>query len=342
MRDDFQQLSEISNIRRDWDSARTQEYIRNLPIWTGEPEIHQKFGGLQNRTYFVTDSDGRRYVGRCGFDQYRTRQTSVVQCVLAAARLGIGPQLRYAEPNLSITDFVTGPQLQKHEIRDPAIIARVIDSVKRMHAGSSAVGESMSYWWAFDTVRRYLNTMEKGHPATDYRPSEWISDVPFFRDVTDRLERAIGPFKPCYTHNDLHFVNLMFSTPAREMVWLIDWDGGGYGHPMWDVAEMTLLAGVDDDYDRFVLRTYCGDLSEAQMVTLVHEHRAFKIMSAVRLITEVMVTAQDPYFYLTPEEMGESMKVSFPEGGQAHLNGLAQLLRPDFETMWQAYGRDYT
>jgi thiamine kinase-like enzyme len=342
MRDDFQQLSEIPVLRRDWDSAKTRAYIRSLPIWTGEPDIRQKFGGLQNRTYFVTDGDGRRYVVRCGFDQYRTRQTSVVQCVLAAARLGIGPQLRYAEPNLSITDFVTGPQLQKGEIRDPAILARVMESVKRMHAGSSAVGESMSYWWAFDTVRRYLDTMERGHPATDYRPSEWVAEVPFFREVTDRLERAIGPFKPCFTHNDLHFVNMMFSTPAREQVWLIDWDGGGYGHPMWDVAEMTLLEGVDDDYDRLVLRTYCGEVGAARMKELIREHRAFKIMSAVRLITEVMVTAQDPYYYLTPEEMGESMKVSFPEGGQAHLNGLAELLRPDFETMWRAYGHDYT
>lgn len=340
MRDDFQQLNEVSILRRNWDTARTQEHIRSLPIWTGRIELHQKFGGLQNRTYFVTDADGKRYVVRCGFDQYRTRQTSVVHCTLAAARLGLGPQLRYAEPNLTITDFVTGPQLPPDAVRDRELVARVIGAMKRMHTGSAALGESISYWWAFDTIRRYLKTMEEGHPATDFRPSEWVSEVPFFREMTDRLERAIGPFKPCFTHNDLQFVNIMWCSPAREQLWFIDWDGGGYGHPMWDLAEMSLFTAVDDDFDQFALQTYCGRLTASELKRRVREHRAFKMMASLRLITEVMVTAQDPYYYLTPEEMAESMKVTFPDQ-QAHLNGLADLLRPDFDAMWQAYGHDY-
>src|ERR1700686_5402979 len=108
MREDFYATNEISTLRRKWTSERTAEYIRSLPLWTAPIQIRQKFGGLQNRTYFVTDGDSSRYVVRCGFDQYRTRQTSVVACTIGAAKLGIGPQLRYAEPNLTITDFVDG------------------------------------------------------------------------------------------------------------------------------------------------------------------------------------------------------------------------------------------
>lgn len=340
MQEDFQLINEVPGLRRDWDTQRTQRYIRELPIWTGHIELVQKFGGLQNRTYFVTDGDGRRYVVRCGFDQYRTRQTSVVQCTLAAARLGIGPQLRYAEPNLTITDFVTGPQMQVEQLRDPAFIAEVVKTIKIMHEGSEAIGESISYWWAFHTVRRYLKTMETGAAPTQWKKSEWIAEVPFFRDVSYRLERAIGPFIPCFTHNDLTYVNLMYSTPEKRKIWLIDWDGGAYGHPMWDLAEMGLLTGVDDEFDRYVLTCYWGKVSEARMKTLIHEHRAFKMMAGLRLITEVMVTAHDPYFYLTPEEMGQSMTISFP-GQQQHLNGLADLLRPGFTAMWQAYGHNY-
>jgi hypothetical protein len=54
-----------------------------------------------------------------------------------------------------------------------------------------------------------------------------------------------------------------------------------------------------------------------------------------------MMTAHDPYFYLTPEEMAVSMKISFP-GQQLHLNGLIDLLRPGFSAMWAAYGKNYT
>jgi thiamine kinase-like enzyme len=341
MRDDFQQINEISRLRRDWDSERTQSYIRELPVWTGRIDLRQRFGGLQNRTYFVTDGDGKRYVVRCGFDQYRTRQTSVVHCTLAAARLGIGPQLRYAEPNLTITDFVTGPQMQVTQLRDPEFIAKVIRTIRIMHENSEAISESISYWWAFHTVRRYLKTMETGAAPTQWKPSQWVAEVPFFREVSHRLERAIGPFIPCFTHNDLTYVNIMYSSPAKERIWLIDWDGGAYGHPMWDIAEMSLLTGVDDEFDRYALTCYWGKVSEARMKTLLHEHRAFKMMAGLRLITEVMVTAHDPYFYLTPEEMAESMKISFP-GQQLHLNGLADLLRPGFNAMWAAYGHDYT
>jgi thiamine kinase-like enzyme len=341
MKDDFQLINEVSRLRRDWDTHRTQQYIRELPIWTGRMELTQKFGGLQNRTYFVTDGDGERYVVRCGFDQYRTRQTSVVHCTLGAARLGIGPQLRYAEPNLTITDFVTGPQMQPSQLRDPTFITEIVKTIKIMHEGSEAISESMSYWWAFHTVRRYLKTMETGAAPTQWKPSEWLAEVPFFRELTYRLERAIQPFLPCFTHNDLTYVNIMYSSPTKEKVWLIDWDGGGFGHPMWDIAEMSLLTGVDDEFDRYALTCYWGKVSEARMKTLIHEHRAFKMMAGLRLITEVMVTAHDPYFYLTPEEMGESMAISFP-GQQQHLNGLADLLRPGFTAMWNAYGRNYT
>jgi len=340
MQDDFQLVNEVSRLRRDWDTQRTQQYIRELPIWTEPVELAQKFGGLQNRTYFATDGDGKRYVVRCGFDQYRTRQTSVVHCILAAARLGVGPQLRYAEPNLTITDFVTGPQMQVEQLRDSEFIAEVVKTIKIMHEGSEAISESISYWWAFHTVRRYLKTMETGAAPTQWKQSERIAEVPFFREVSYRLERAIGPFIPCFTHNDLTYVNIMYSTPEKRKIWLIDWDGGAYGHPMWDIAEMSLLTGVDDEFDRYVLTCYWGKVSEARMKTLVHEHRAFKMMAGLRLITEVMVTAHDPYFYLTPEEMGRSMAISFP-GQQLHLNGLADLLRPGFEAMWQAYGHNY-
>ncbi len=95
MRDDFFLINEISSLRRDWNSKTTANYIRALPFWTGSISVEQKFGGMQNRMYFVTDGDGKRYAVRCGFDQYRTRQTSVIQCTIGAWKLGLGPRLRY-------------------------------------------------------------------------------------------------------------------------------------------------------------------------------------------------------------------------------------------------------
>jgi thiamine kinase-like enzyme len=340
MRDDFLQIEEASPIRRGWDTGQTMAHIRQLPVWAGPIELRQLFGGLQNRTYFITDGDGARYVARSGFDQGRIRQTSVVACTLAAARLGIGPALRYAEPGLTITDFVHGPQVRHEQQRDPAVLARIIDVLKVMHGGSEALTGPVSYWAPFHTVRRYLDDLEKGFAATGHTPSPWAAEVPFFRSVTHRLERAIGPCNPVFTHNDLGFANIMFRTPREEALWLIDWDGGGYGNPLWDLAEMAMWANADEALDRFLLSCYFGQLSEAPLRDRLHEHVAFKIMAALRLMTECMQAAVDPYYYLSPEEVRESMRANFADQ-QTTLAGIVDLLRPTFERLWQTHGEQY-
>jgi len=339
MKDDFFEINEVSTLRRDWNGKQTEDYIRRLPLWKGSVQIEQKFGGLQNRTFFVTDGDQMRYAIRCGFDQYRTRQTSVVHCTIGAWKLGLGPRLRYAEPNLIITDFVDGPKMRSEQLKEPSMLGHVIQQMKRLHQGSDAIEETMSYWWPFHTVRRYLNEMEKGKAATGFQVSEWVSEVPVFRDITYRLERAIGPFTPVFTHNDLGYTNMIFN--GRSEVWFIDWDGGGFGHPMWDLAEMLMWLESDEEMDRYAFNCYYGKLDESRIKVLLHEHRAFKIMAALRLVVEVMVTMLDPYFYLTPEEMSKGMAVFFP-GQQARLRGLIDLLRPNFDRNWQLFGKDYT
>lgn len=338
MKKDFFERNEVSRILREWSTEKTRQYISELPIWTGEIEIEQKFGGLQNRTYFVTDGDGERYAARCGFDQYRTRQTSVVNCTIAAHKLGVGPALRYAEPNLTITDFIANPQMTVERLKEPKMLAHVLDRLKILHNGSGAVEETMSYWWVFNTVRRYLDEMEAGKEATGFKPSEWVDEVPFFRQVTDKLEPVIRPYIPVFTHNDTAYVNMIFGDDGQIL--FIDWDGGGFGNPKWDIAEMLMWLDSDEEMDRYALEYYFGKVGGDEMEKLLHEHRAFKIMASLRLITEIMETALDPYFYLSPEEMATSMKEFFPDQ-RAHLDGLVDLLRPGFAKMWAAYGAIY-
>jgi hypothetical protein len=66
-------FGEISRVQRSWDAAQTAEYIAGLPLWNGDVDVQQHFGGPQNRTYFATTPDGQKYAGRTGFDQFRTR-----------------------------------------------------------------------------------------------------------------------------------------------------------------------------------------------------------------------------------------------------------------------------
>ena len=153
-------FQEISRVRRNWTPAETISYISALPIWEGEVSVEQKFGGMRNRMFFVTRKDGRKYAVRVGFDDSRTRQTTVVQCAIAAHMLGVGPRLVYAEPNLTITDFIEGKAMQAEQMTDPAIMKQIIDRMKILHNGGHAIQETISFCWPFDSVRRFLNTLE--------------------------------------------------------------------------------------------------------------------------------------------------------------------------------------
>jgi thiamine kinase-like enzyme len=331
-------IGEISSIRRTWSAEQTRQYIEQLPIWGGLVKVDQVFGGLQNRTYFATKITGEKFAARVGFDQFRTRQTSVVQCTIAAHALGLGPRLVYAEPNLTITEFVHGTGMTLEQMKDPVILSKVIERMRILHNGSHAVKETISYWWPFETVRRYLNAMETGKKATGGIPSRWSDRVPGFRSITSRLEKGIAPYIPKFTHNDMVFVNMIFD--RRDDIMFIDWDGGAFGHPMWDLGEMLMWAEANETVCREALLLYYESIGQAELQQRLREIHAFQVMAALRLVTEVLDADLDPYFFLTPAEVAESMKVTLP-GQKAELFGLAELLMPRFELLWNSYEHEF-
>jgi thiamine kinase-like enzyme len=331
-------LGEISRVQRSWSAAQTAQYIAGLPIWSGEVEVKQHFGGLQNRTYFATAPDGQKYAIRTGFDQFRTRQTSVVQCTIAAHTLGLGPRLVYAEPNLTVVEFVDGAGVTLEQMKDPQFMRAVIERMKMLHEGAWAIQETISYWWPFDTVRRYLKWLETGRAATGCQPSRWAYRVPELRDITNRLEKVIAPYIPKFTHNDMVFVNMIMS--RRGELLFIDWDGGAYGHPMWDLGEMLMWAEADEEVTRKAVLQYHGPLNAGELEQKIREVRAFQIMAAMRLITETLDANLDPYYYLTPEEQAQSMKLILP-GQDASLEGLVELVTPRFEALWGLHKHEF-
>jgi thiamine kinase-like enzyme len=187
-------------------------------------------------------------------------------------------------------------------------------------------------------VRRYLKWMESGREATGFTPSRWAHRVPELRDITNRLERVIGPYIPKFTHNDMVFVNMIVN--RRDELMFVDWDGGAYGHPMWDLGEMLMWAEAEEEVTRKAVLQYHGLLGRGELEQKMREVRAFQIMAAIRLITETMDANLDPYYYLTPEEQTKSMKVILP-GQDASLEGLIELLIPRFELLWGQYKHEF-
>ena len=134
------------------------------------------------------------------------------------------------------------------------------------------------------------------------------------------------------------FVNMIMSRRGEPL--FIDWDGGAYGHPMWDLGEMLMWAEADEEVTRQAVLQYHGALNAGELEQKLREVRAFQVMAAMRLITETMDANLDPYYYLTPEEQAQSMKIILP-GQDASLEGVVELVTPRFEALWGRYKHEF-
>ena len=320
-------------IERDWLPPRIEDSIRALPIWQGEPVLEPLIGGLQNTSYTVTDEAGTRVV-RLGFDNSHlgTVQTSVLTCARAAAEIGISPPITYYEPNLFVMDFIPGRTLTEDEIADPAMVGRIIDELLApLHGSSHAVRDPAIYFDSFLCVRNHaVYGLETGSP--------YCSRIPEVIEVIDKIEPVVATYRPVFCHNDMAHANIMLDCDDR--LWLIDWDFGGFSHPMRDIAELCAYAVSDEALDRFVIERSLGRIDDATMTQRLREHRAFKLASYLRQFTwAILQTCEGSR---TDEDAAHSMTRNFAEGSvDASYEGFLELTWGRYRNLWQSCHDDY-
>jgi len=290
-------------------------------------------GGLQNSSYTVTDVAGKR-VARLGFDNAHlgTVQTSVLTSARAAAEIGISPEITYHEPNLFVMDFIEGRVLTEEEIAEPVLVGRIIDELLApLHAGSYAVRDPAIYFDGFLCVRNHARYgLESGSPHR--------SRIPEVIEVIEAIEPVVEPYRPVFCHNDFAHVNVMLDRSDR--LWLIDWDFGGFNHPLWDIAELCAYAVSDETLDRFVLEHSLGPLDEATMTQRLREHRAFKLASYLRQITWCIL--QDCEGSRSDEDAAHSMTRLFPyEEAEDSYEGFMELAWSRYRALWESCRNDY-
>ncbi len=320
-------------IERGWLPSRIEDYIRALPIWQGEPVLEPLIGGLQNSSYTVTDEAGKR-VARLGFDNAHlgTVQTSVLTCARAAAEIGISPAITHHEPNLFVMDFIEGRVLTEEEIAEPALVGRIIDELfAPLHAGSHAVRDPVIYFDGFLCVRNHARYgLESDSPHR--------SRIPEVIEVIEAIEPVVEPYRPVFCHNDFAHVNVMLDHSDR--LWLIDWDFGGFNHPLWDIAELCAYAVSDEALDRFVLERSVGALDEATMAQRLREHRAFKLASYLRQVTWCILQALEGS--RTADDAATSMTRAFPgEDAEDSYEGFLEIAWGRYRDLWQTCRDDY-
>ena len=227
-----------------------KERAARLPCWKGEVAPEALGGGITNINFTVDDA-GDRYVVRIGDDipvhgVYRVHELAAARAAHAA---GIAPEIVHAEPGALVMRWVEGRTLEPEDVRDPARMERVLDTVIRCHREIPLHYRGPTpIFWVFQVVRDYARTLRDKGSRMRGRLDELL-------ERSARLESLVGPVDIVFGHNDLLAANFI---DDGDRVWLIDWEYAGFNSPLFDLGGLVSNSELDADAERRLLERYFG------------------------------------------------------------------------------------
>jgi thiamine kinase-like enzyme len=247
-----------------------EEKVAHLACWKGQPvELAPLEGGLTNISFVVT-CRGERFVARCGDDipvhhVFRDRERAASRAAFAA---GLSPELIHAEPGITVLRFIDGRTFEEADVR--ANVGRLVPLLKDCHRKvAKHLRGPANAFWVFHVIRDYATLID-----ADRR----------YLAIADRLEQAQVPMPIVFGHHDLLPGNFM---DDGKRLWLIDWEYGGFGTAMFDLANLSSNGGFDMAQDDALLDAYfAGSVNPA----LRHSFAAMKAASALREALWAMVS----------------------------------------------------
>lgn len=223
-------------------------------------EVAELSGGLTNTNYVVT-ADGERYVVRVpgartellAVDRRNERHNAE-----AAATTGISPDVvEYLEDvSVMIVAYIDGETMSAERLREPAMPARIGESLRRLHAGPRFLQD----FDMFRTTEFYLGIVEEH----DVRIPEGMRDrLPRLAEVERALAVHALPSVPC--HNDLLAEN--YIDDGRQL-WIVDFEYSGNDDPCFELGDTAQECGYDEELRTALCEAYFGRLDPVQVARM--------------------------------------------------------------------------
>ncbi len=207
-------------------------------------------GGITNRNFLITVAgEAHRYVIRlAGNDTHLLGISREVEhaATVAAAGVGVGPEVvAYIRPEgYLVTRFIIGTAVSLEAVHQPQTLARVADSIRRIHGGPAIPG----LFVPLRVAEAYLAlARSRGVPE----PAGWEAA----HAAGHRIERALMdarlPLLPC--HNDLLNANFI---DDGDRIRIVDWEYAGMGDPFFDLGNFSINHELTPDEDAALLAAY--------------------------------------------------------------------------------------
>src|SRR5438093_8684820 len=168
--------------------------MARIPMWRTASSLTASplAGGITSVNYRV-EADGEAFVVRIegrGTERLGIDRQREYQCLVAASRTGVGPEVVYCLPaeGILVTRFIGGRNLSAEEMRRPETIARVVRSLHLYHTGPAFDG----LFSPFRTLEDYLRGA-RAHRGTLPGDTGWMFDR---AAVVEAGLRPRGPAEP--------------------------------------------------------------------------------------------------------------------------------------------------
>ncbi len=215
-------------------------------------KIKRLGGGLTNVSYKVTVG-GAAYALRLagdGTSEYIDR-IAEEHNARVVAEAGVNAEVIYfdATDGTMVTRFVDGVSMNAGDGfgRDSGAPVQVARALKRVHSLGRVFRSRFDVFAAIDGYLDLLRGWRTSLPE-DYYEVERRT-----RAVRLALEVSPAALVPC--HNDPWPGNLL---DADGRIYLIDWEYSGMNDPMWDLADLSVEAGLGPEQDRAMMEVYYG------------------------------------------------------------------------------------
>ena len=251
--------------------------IARLSCWRGPVTLAPLKGGLTNISFVATDGP-EKFVVRCGDDiavhhVFRDRERAAS---IAAFEAGLSPEIVHVEPGITVLRFIEGRTFAEADMRTN--VARLVGLLTTCHreVGRHVRGPA-NMFWVFHVIRDYVRLLD--------------ADAKYLA-IADRLELMQPALPVVFGPHDLLPGNFI---DDGKRLWLIDWEYGGFGTAMFDLANLSSNGRFDEGQDRVLLDTYFDGKVTDEL------RRAFRAMKAASALREALWAMVSDVHLKTPD-----------------------------------------
>ena len=237
------------------------EVIERIPEWRDRAvHVAPLAGGLTNTNYRV-DVDSTSYVVRipgASTELLSVNREYEYRNTLAAAQAGVGARIVHYLPDVSVMalEFIAGPTMSGERLREPAMIPRIAQSVRMLHAGPRFVND----FNMFRTMDFYLGIVQERGIRV---PDGYMDYLPIARRIEAALQQRPLDLVPC--NNDLLAENFI---DDGTLLRLVDYEYSGNNDPCFELGNICNESDFAPEQVEQLCAAYFGQASRAMVARM--------------------------------------------------------------------------